>query len=950
MATENELLQQILKALKGEGTGRSTLSTTQAATAAGNLGFDDAQAEKFAQLYKEISGEAEKVLRIKEQEAALVKQIGAEATKTRMELARQLVEVKEVLSQKEADLSVSRDALATLQDQLKASEALGDEAAEQTADLAEKVSKAQEIYNTTVKQVEEERKKGEELTKQAETLDDIADGTETILGKLGLSSKGWKNSFFGKLEELGKGDPVKGLSSAFGEMGSTVAQAIKPSNLLGQAQMEIFDATIGMIGAQDRALSAFNRATGAAGRYDSVIAEVRSQTFELGVDIEGASDAVQSLLEDFTAFSGMSKEAQAELAALGATFNQVGLNTKDFAGFFETATKSLGMNTEEATQTLIEMQAATQAIGIPISQLSAQLSATLPTLAAFGKEAKQVFLDTAAAAKTLGLQAQELTSIMGKFDTFQGATEATSRLNAALGTNINMMEMVEAAQRGPVEQLKVLRQGLDQAGVSFQSMGFFQKKMLADILTGGNVDQLGKIMSGSLEDMEAAQRKMEQQEASMSKLKEAAAAAAPAVTKFVTLFQELAVATQPIIDLMRMAIGLVTRFVQLIGPEATQVILLTVAALKIFGSVGGVLTAIKVGFLGLAGGMKTFLAAALPVAVFFTLLHYILAVKENSPVLYLLLPIVAAGMYAIATASGALGPALQTLGAQIASFGAMVSKSATYVLALGAAVALAGLGFKMLFESISFEKLAAVVGLFAAAAAFAVVAIPAAIGIAALGAGFLVLAAALAFIKTEDLQALSTMFQAMNNAETGGLSKIGQTLKTAVSDAKLLDETFKTMTSSIEALSAAISTLSGKLGGFSTFASLAFSSVAASLASIAGIPNLNSVSAATTGAADMFKATLELDTTAVENAEALVDTTVELIEAAKEAGGDSDVSKLLSELTNLLKANSGKGKGDKKKNERPIILSFDKNGRDVFAKGIIDNLMPEIDKKLDFRA
>tara|TARA_Y100000592_G_C5469509_1_gene318599 strand:- start:1649 stop:2947 length:1299 start_codon:yes stop_codon:yes gene_type:complete len=431
----------------------------------------------------------------------------------------------------------------------------------------------------------------------------------------------------------------------------------------------------------------------------------------------------------------------------------------------------------------------------------------------------------------------------------------------------------------------------------------------------------------------------------MSKLKEAAAAAAPAVTKFVTLFQELAVATQPIIDLMRMAIGLITRFVQLIGPEATQAILLTVAALKVFGSVGGVLTAIQAGFAGLTAGMGTFLRAALPVAAFFALLHFILAVKENSPVLYLLLPIVAAGMYAIATASGALGPALQTLGAQIASFGAMVSKSAMYVLALGAAVALAGLGFKMLFESISLEKLAAVVGLFAAAAAFAVVAIPAAIGIAALGAGFLVLALALAFIKTEDLQALSAMFQAMNNAETGGLAKVGSTLKAAVKDAKLLDQTFKDMSSSIGSLSTALNTLSASLANFSIFSLLIFNSVANTLKELgAGGPGIVEVTRST---ADMFKATAELDTTAVENAEALVDTTVRMIEAAKEAGGDDDVSKFLAELTNLLRGPSGEG--DKKKGGQPIVLAFDRNGRDVFAKGIIDNLMPEINKKLDMR-
>lgn len=946
MATENQLLEQILKALKGEGRGRSTLSGDQAQTAAQGLGFNNADAKKFAEIYKEISGEAERTLRIKEQEANLLKQIGETATKTRMELARQLVSTKEELAEKQADLRVRREALSVLQDQLTASQQLGDEAADATQKLTDQLSVAQKAYDTTLKQVAAERKKGKILTEQAEALDDIADGTETILGKLGLSSKGWESSFFGKLEELGRGDALKGLTNAFDVIGKATLQAISPANLLGQAQMQIFDATIEMIGAQDRALSSFNKATGAAGRYDAVISEVRSQTFELGVDIEGAATAVQALVEDFTAFSSMSAEAQAELAALGATFNQVGLDTREFAGFFETATKSLGMGTAEATQALLEMQAATQAIGIPISQLSSQLNATLPTLAAFGKDAKQVFLDTAAAAKTLGLQAQELTTIMSRFDTFQGAAESTSRLNAALGTNINMMEMVEAAQRGPVEQLKVLRGGLDRAGIGFENMGFFQKKMLADILTGGNVDQLGKIMSGSIADMEAAQAKMSAQEASMDKLKEAAAAAAPAVTKFVTLFQELAVAVQPIIDLMRSLVEAVSSVVKALGPEFTQVLIVAAAALKLFGQTSLVTGLISAGLnmIGLsaatAGKYLKLLGAA------FALVYFTMAILSNSPVLYLLLPIVAAGMYAIATASGVLTPVLGVLGTAIAGFGAMVSKSALSILAIGGALTLAGAGFKLLFDSISVEKTLALVGLFGAMVLFTPLAIPAALGVAAMAAGFLTLAAALALIKTEDLQALGTIFTGMSEMPTGGLGEIGTTLKGAVSDAQLLNGALSLMTISVAILSTAFENLTASISLFSFFSLLAFNSIISTFERLAGAgPGVIEV---TRNTADLFKATAELDTTAVENASALVDATIRMAEEAKEAGGSEDVSKFLSEMTSLLRAGTT-DKGGKKEDNRPIILSMGPDGRDVIAKGIIDNLMPHINKKLDIR-
>ena len=104
----------------------------------------------------------------------------------------------------------------------------------------------------------------------------------------------------------------------------------------------------------------------------------------------------------------------------------------------------------------------------------------------------------------------------------------------------------------------------------------------------------------------------------------------------------------------------------------------------------------------------------------------------------------------------------------------------------------------------------------------------------------------------------------------------------------------------------------------------------------------------TRNTADLFKATAELDTTAVENASALVDATVRMAEEAKDAAGSEDISKFLSEMTSLLKAGTAE-KGTKKEDSRPIILAMGPDGRDVIAKGIIDNLMPHINKKLDIR-
>ena len=104
-----------------------------------------------------------------------------------------------------------------------------------------------------------------ENTKAAsDALDEITESTDVILQQLGLSGKAYERSFFGQVKKAGLANAVK-------QTGFAIGQALKPTNILAAGTTQLFQATVQMVGATDRAMSGFNRATGAGGKFNDVI-------------------------------------------------------------------------------------------------------------------------------------------------------------------------------------------------------------------------------------------------------------------------------------------------------------------------------------------------------------------------------------------------------------------------------------------------------------------------------------------------------------------------------------------------------------------------------------------------------------------------------------------------------------------------------------------------------
>ena len=126
-------------------------------------------------------------------------------------------------------------------------------------------------------------------------------------------------------------------------------------------------------------------------------------------------------------------------------------------------------------------------------------------LAKYGlASATQEFARLQAIEEKTGASMNNLVSAMDTFSTFEGALNAASKLNAAFGTTIDGMELMDAQMTGgPAEALLLLRQRLDESGQSFDTMNMAQKRVMAEA-TGAGIQDLAKLMATPFDELSRA--------------------------------------------------------------------------------------------------------------------------------------------------------------------------------------------------------------------------------------------------------------------------------------------------------------------------------------------------------------------------------------------------------------------------------------------------------------
>jgi hypothetical protein len=248
---------------------------------------------------------------------------------------------------------------------------------------------------------------------------------------------------------------------------------------------------------QDQAIVNFRKGTGASGEFDENIRGLERSLFGAGVTAAEAGEAVQDLYLNVTDFTIMSSGAREEVAGTVAVLNELGVSSQTTAKNIQFATKVLGQGTKQAAALQREMFAFAQDLGVSTEQMAGDFAEMGPQIAALGSNGVDAFYKLEVQAKNTGLALSEILGVVEQFDKFDTAAQSVGKLNALLGgPYLNTLELV--AETDPSERFRILKERIDEAGVSFDDMDYYQRKAMASAV-GLNEQQLALMMRGRLD-------------------------------------------------------------------------------------------------------------------------------------------------------------------------------------------------------------------------------------------------------------------------------------------------------------------------------------------------------------------------------------------------------------------------------------------------------------------
>lgn len=543
---------------------------------------------------------------------------------------------------------------------------------------------------------------------------------------------------------------------------------INPLNMLGHAVNLVVSQTRALIKEQDKAITAFNKATGATKLYGSEIVALRNDMFMFGVTTEDAGASFEAMVTTVTDLNRLTPSTRQELAQTTAILGELGVDAQQTAESFQFLTKAMGQSGAEASAFAREAFIVAQNIGMPPKELARAFNNASGDLAAFGAQSTEVFLDLQTNARAAGMEVSEVLSITQKFDTFEGAADSVGRLNAILGGPfLNSMQMVQTTD--PTERMRLLSNAISDAGLSFEEMGYYQRIALAEAAGFKDVEELALVMKGGFDEATD----------SVGSNQSSIEALAAAQAEFVTLGEQLS---------------------QMLGFMAVSMRPVIWGLGKILSGINFVLTSLyEFEALGMQVGAYVLpgLAVGLGILIFkFTSLAGILGT-------------VASALAAKAASALAAIPALKGLGVASTGAGTAAGFSATGFLYAGAAIALMGAGalaagagvllvgkgLSLIFESLLGEGLDGILALNQLGASFAMLTVSS-LGLALALPTLARFAAIINSLDENKIIPFASLFESVNSIldkDMKNLITMEKSIKDIVGSINSIDDTSKVM-------------------------------------------------------------------------------------------------------------------------------------------------------------
>jgi hypothetical protein len=484
-------------------------------------------------------------------------------------------------------------------------------------------NKGKDIVGKELDLYKEQLSKLQEITEEKKNMARAEGAAESLLGFLGIS-EGNKNTLTYQILKNPEG-VFNNVASKASNMGGLASSFGVGLSML----MKVQEATVKAFYEQDKAVSSFVAATGASAEYNSIIYQTARGNTALGISFEEAGRAVTDLYTNLNTFTTLSKSAQAELTITTAKLEKLGISGGDTARSIMTLSEMMQISETQAADVVEEFAAMGQAIGVSSKQMISDFVGVKDQLAVFGSEMNKVFTDLEAQSKATGVAVNDLLNLTNKFDTFGSAANQVGKLNAILGgPYLSTMAMIE--ETDPTERINMLRQAVDNAGMSFTELGYYEKKAIMEAGGFKSVEEAQRVLSMSSGDYA---KQLENQRASQEELNNAIERAQPIQDKLTKAMANFAIVLGPIVDLVSaLATALVyaldnpiARFIVTMG-TITYTVFKVAQAIQ---AVRGATIALNMAFVTSPAGLVLLALSAIVGG-----LYYLFMQKRSSPTLY----------------------------------------------------------------------------------------------------------------------------------------------------------------------------------------------------------------------------------------------------------------------------------------------------------------------------
>ena len=495
--SQEQLLQAILTELK-KGSGNTPPRRTGRSAAATPAGTNPEDFEKAgAALAKEQAAEMNKLAEALEKaEKGYTKLEGISSKYAK-------AQVEQAMALADRTHAIENEMLAQEKSNARLAEAV--EAGEASAETLAAGEAALRAYKEELAEV------GEEAAGLGEKLG-AEKGLASEVSRLGqdMAGTGLKAGGFGdKMNNLSK--KFANVSATSGDMKGAVVSGLKSfgkSALLKPLDM-LVNNTIGLAKAQDAAISAFRRGTGAGKEYNTQITALERATYDSGVTAADAGKTYQALFTSMSSFTQLNKAEQQQISKTTALLETQGVSAGTSAKIMDQMTRSLGKSAGDSNDIMLRLAGSAKSLGVPMGKLADDFAASFGELAKYGDGAIDVFEGLAVQAKKTGLEVGDLMKIAGQFDTFESAATSVGKLNAIMGgPYLNSIDMLNASEE---ERIELLRQTVTASGMQFDAMNRFEKQAMASAM-GVSVDEASRIMKMSTAEMELEAMKAEELE------------------------------------------------------------------------------------------------------------------------------------------------------------------------------------------------------------------------------------------------------------------------------------------------------------------------------------------------------------------------------------------------------------------------------------------------------